>query len=341
MTGLMGHGNTRTQSSGGNAMRNAIVRGLAGLAVLTVAATAHAQNYPSKNVRVVVPFAAGGPTDVIGRLIAIKLSESLGHQFYVENLPGAGGNTGTAQAARAPADGYTLLVVSTGFMVNPSLYAKVPYDPVKDFTPVTLVAASPNVIFVHPSFPAKSVKEMFEVVKSNPGKYSYAQPSLGSTPHLSAELLKLTFSLDLQMVPFTSAALAVNSTLAGHTPVGFTAIPPTIGNIKEGKLRGLAVMAHKRVDALPDLMTMAEAGVPDQEADTLTGIVAPAGTPKELVEQLQREIAKIVAQPDVRDKLTALGFVAIANTPAEFGTRIKSEMEKWGKVVQGAKLKIE
>ena len=201
---------------------NTCIRLLAVGAVLALSSAAHAQGYPSKNVRVVVPFAAGGPTDVIGRMVAQKLSESLGTNFYVENLPGAGGNTGTAQAARAPADGYTLVVVSTGFMVNPSLYAKVPYDPVKDFEPVTLVAASPNVIFTHPSFPAKSLKEMIEVVKANPGKYSYAQPSLGSTPHLSAELLKLTFGLDLQMVPFTSAALAVNSTLAGHTPVGFT-----------------------------------------------------------------------------------------------------------------------
>ena len=320
---------------------NTRIRLIAVGAALALSSAAHAQGYPSKNVRVVVPFAAGGPTDVIGRMVAQKLSESLGTNFYVENLPGAGGNTGTAQAARAPADGYTLVVVSTGFMVNPSLYAKVPYDPVKDFEPVTLVAASPNVIFTHPSFPAKSLKEMIDVVKANPGKHSYAQPSLGSTPHLSAELLKLTFGLDLQMVPFTSAALAVNSTLAGHTPIGFTAIPPTVGNIKDGKLRGLAVMAHKRVEALPDLMTTAEAGVPDQEADTLTGIVVPAGTPKEIVDLLYREIKKIVGDPDTQAKLATLGFVPIANTPEEFGKRIKDEMEKWGKVVRDSKLRVE
>ena len=201
-----------------------IALGAAGIAALAVSSAAKAQNYPAKNVRVVVPFAAGGPTDVIARLVAQKLSESWGQQFYVENLPGAGGNTGTAQAARTTADGYTLLVVSTGFVVNPSLYARVPYDPVKDFEPVTLVAASPNVVFVHPSVPAKTVRELIELVKSSPAKYSYAQPSTGSTPHLSAELLKLTFGLDLVMVPFTSAALAVNSTIAGHTPIGFTAL---------------------------------------------------------------------------------------------------------------------
>ncbi len=319
----------------------AIVRLLIWLAVLAFPAASLAQTYPDRNVRIVVPFGAGGPTDVIARIFAQKLSESFGHQFYVENVAGAGGNTGTAQAARAPADGYTLLVVSTGFMVNPSLYAKVPYDPVKDFTPVTLAAVSPNVLFVHPSFPAKSVKELIDHVKSTPGKYSYAQPSLGSTPHLSAELLKLTYGLDLTMVPFTSAALAVNSTLAGHTPIGFTALPPAIGVIKEGKVRGLAVMATKRPAALPDVPTLAEAGVPDQEAATLTGFVLPAGTPKEIVERLNREFVRIGALPEVRERLETIGFNPVLNSPQEFGARITAEMEKWGKVVRAANLRIE
>jgi len=319
----------------------AIIRSFIAFVALALAGPAFAQTYPGKNVRVIVPFGAAGPTDVIARLLSAKLTETLGHQFYVENLPGAGGNTGTAQAARAPADGYTIVAVSTGFMVNPSLYARVPYDPIKDFEPVTLVAASPTVIFAHPSFPAKTLKEMIDVVKTNPGKHSYAQPSLGSTPHLSAELLKLTYGLDLVMVPFNSAAAAVTSTLAGHTPIGFTAIPPTVANIKEGKLRGLAVLAQRRVEVLPDLMTSAEAGLPDQDADTLTGILAPAGTPKEIVDRLRSEIAKAVALPEIKSKLTAIGFIPIANTPAEFAARIKSEMEKWGKVVRAAKLKVE
>ena len=322
-------------------MLKVIARALACAALAIGATNAHAQGYPTKNVRVVVPFAPAGPTDVIARLVAQKLSESLGQQFYVENIVGAGGNTGTAQVAKAPADGYTLLVVSTGFVVNPSLYARVPYDPVKDFAPITLVAASPNVIVVTPNLPVKSVKELIALIKSHPGKYSYAQPAMGSTPHLSAELLKMTFNLDLQMVPFPGAAPAITSTIAGHTPIAFTALPPAITNAKDGKLRALAVLAHQRVPGLPDVPTMAEAGVPDQEADTLTGIVAPAGTPKAIVEQLQREIAKVVAQPDVRDKLTGLGFNPIANTPAEFGARIKVEIEKWGKVVRAANLKIE
>ena len=306
-----------------------------------LAAAAQAENYPAKNVRVVVPFAAAGPTDVIARIVGQKLAELYGHQFYIENVPGAGGNTGTAQVAKAPADGYTLLVVSTGFIVNPSLYARVPYDPVNDFAPVTLVAASPNVLVVNPDVPAKSVKELVALIKASPGKYSYAQPALGSTPHLGGELFKLTFNLDLTMVPFPGAAPAITSTIGGHTPIAFTALPPAITAAKEGKVRALAVMASSRVAALPDVPTMAEAGVADQEADTLTGIVAPAGTPKEIVDRLQRDIAKIVAQPDVRDKLATLGFVPIANSPAEFGARIKVEMEKWGKVVRAAKLKIE
>ncbi len=320
---------------------NWIARGLAGVVALAAASAAQAQSYPTKNVRVLVPFAAAGPTDVIARLIGQKLGELYGHQFYIENVPGAGGNTGTAQAAKAPADGYTVLVISTGFMVNPSLYAKVPYDPVREFAPITLIAASPNVLVVHPDVPAKSVKELIALIKASPGNYSYAQPALGSTPHLGGELFKLTFNLDLAMVPFPGAAPAITSTIGGHTPIAFTALPPAITAAKENKVRALAVMAERRVSALPDVPTMAEAGVADQEADTLTGIVAPAGTPKEIVDQLQRDIAKIVAQPDTKAKLDALGFRPVANTPAQFATQIKAEMEKWGKVVQAAKLKIE
>jgi tripartite-type tricarboxylate transporter receptor subunit TctC len=320
---------------------NWIARGLAGVTALAAASSAQAQNYPSKNVRVVVPFAAAGPTDVIARLIGQKLADLYGHAFTIENVPGAGGNTGTAQVAKAASDGYTLLVISTGFMVNPSLYAKVPYDPVKEFAPITLIAASPNVLVVNPEVPAKSVKELIALIRANPNKYSYAQPALGSTPHLGGELFKLTFNLDLAMVPFPGAAPAITSTIGGHTPIAFTALPPAITAAKENKVRALAVMAEKRVSALPDVPTMAEAGVADQEADTLTGIVAPAGTPKDIVDQLQRDIAKIVAQPDTKAKLDALGFRPVANTPAQFATQIKAEMEKWGKVVRAAKLKIE
>jgi tripartite-type tricarboxylate transporter receptor subunit TctC len=322
----------------------ALVRSFAVAAALLSSAPAFGQGaaYPTRPVRLIVPFAAGGPTDVIARVVAQKLSESLGQHFYVENQPGAGGNTGTAQAAKSPADGYTILVVSTGFIVNPSLYAKgVPYDPVKDFAPVTLVAASPNVLTVNPAVPAKSVQELIALIKANPGKYSFAQPSTGSTPHLAGELFKLNFGLDLVTVPFNSAALAINSTIGGHTPIAFTALPPAISNIKEGKLRGLAVLAFNRVPALPDVPTAAEAGIPGHEGDTLTGIVVPAATPKEIVDRLNGEIKKLVALADVKEKLAALGFAPVANAPDEFGARIKTESAKWGKVIDEAKIKIE
>ena len=253
--------------------------------LLATTGESSAQTYPIRPVRLVVPFGAGGPTDVIARIVAQKLSEIWGQQVYTENIPGAGGNTGVATVARAPADGYTILVVSTGFMVNPSMYAKVPYDPIKDFSPITLVAASPNVISVNPSFPAKSLKELVDLVKDHPGQYSFAQPSTGSTPHLAGELFKQQYQLDLVTVPFNSAALAVNSTIGGHTPIAFTALPPAMANIKDGKLRGLAVLNVRRSPALPDVPTNAEAGIPDLESDTLTGIVAPAGTPKDIIDR--------------------------------------------------------
>jgi tripartite-type tricarboxylate transporter receptor subunit TctC len=226
-------------------------------------------------------------------------------------------------------------------MVNMSLYAHVPYDAIKDFAPITMVAYSPNVIAVNPSVPAKSIKELIELIKANPGKYSFAGPGIGSTPHLSGELFKQKFGLDMVHVPFPGAADAINATIGGHTQIAFTALPPALANIKAGKLRGLAVLASKRVKELPDVPTMAEAGFPGQEADTLTGVLAPAGTPKEIITLLNHEIAKAVADQDVTDRLIKLGFVPVANKPEEFGARIKSEIAKWGKVVHDAHLRIE
>ncbi len=239
-------------------------------------ATAFAQNYPAKPVRIVVGFAAGGPTDVIARIVAQKLSETLGQQFYVENVGGAGSNTASAQVARAAPDGYTIMAISTGFMVNMSLYAKVPYDAVKDFAPVTLICYSPNVVSVNPSVPAKTVPELRDLIKANPGKYSFAGPGTGSTPHLSGELFRLTYNLDFPHVPFTGAGPAIQSTLGGHTPVAFSALPPAVPAAKDGKLRVLGVAADKRVAALPDVPTFAEQGITGQDSDTLTGLVAPA-----------------------------------------------------------------
>lgn len=314
---------------------------LAAVLLLSGIAPSWAQAYPTRQVRVVVGFAAGGPTDVIARLVAQKLSDSLGQQFVVENMGGAGGNTAAGHVARVTPDGYTLMAISTGFMVNPSLYAKVPYDPIKDFSAVSLVAVSPNVVVVNPQVPARTLGELVQLIRDNPGKYSYAGPGVGSTPHLGAELFRLTHKLDLVHVPFTGAAPAVQSTVGGHTPIAFTALPSSFASIQSGQVRAIGIAAERRAPAIPDVPTFAEQGVKDQEADTLTGLVAPAGTPKEIVETLSREIAKAAAQPDVRERLAALGFTPVANTPDEFTARIKLEMAKWGKVVRDANLKIE
>jgi tripartite-type tricarboxylate transporter receptor subunit TctC len=311
------------------------------LTIILLALPAWAQTYPAHPVRLIVPFSAAGPTDVIARIIAQKLSENWGQQVYTENFPGAGGNTGIVLAAKAAPDGYNMLAVSTGFIVNPSLYAKVPYDPIKDFSAVTLVAASPNVISTHPSVPATSLQELIALIKGNPGKYSFAQPATGSTPHLAGELLKLKFGLDLVTVPFTGAALAINSTIGGHTPIAITALPPAMTTIKDGKLRGIAVLSTKRSPALPDVPTNVEAGVPDLQSDTLTGIVAPAGTPNEIIDRWQQEIAKIVMLPDVKERLETLGFAPIANRPEEFAQRIKAEMAKWGQIVRDAHIRVD
>jgi tripartite-type tricarboxylate transporter receptor subunit TctC len=305
------------------------------------AAGALAQGYPTKPIRMLVPFAAGGPTDVIARLVAQKVSEAWGQQVVIENIPGGGGNVAAGMAARAPADGYTILAISTSFIVNPSMFAKVPYDPVKDFAPISLVAASPNVLFVNPQLPVKSVKELIDLIRANPGKYSYAQPATGSTPHLAGELFKLNYHLDLVTVPFNGAALAVNSTIGGHTPIAFTALPPAMTNIKEGKLRGLALLASKRSPSIPDVPTMAEAGIPDQESDTLTGIVAPIATPKEIVDKWNAEVVKMVGEADIKQRLAELGFEGVGNTPTEFGARIKTEIGKWGKVVHDAGIRAD
>src|ERR1043166_4773139 len=314
---------------------------LAAVLLLIGAAPSMAQTYPNRPVRVVVGFPAGGPTDIIARIVAQNLSDSLGQQFFVENIPGAGSNTASGQVARATPDGYTIMGISTGFIVNPSLYAKVPYDPIKDFTAVTLVAASPNVVVVNPQVPAKTLPELVKLIQDNPGKYSYAGPGVGSTPHLGGELFRLTYKLDLVHVPFTGAAPAVQATIGGHTPVAFTALPSSLAAIQAGQVRAIGVAATERAPQLPDVPTFAEQGIKDQEADTLTGIVAPSGTPKEIVDLLAREIKKSVARPEVQERLANLGFRPVANTPEEFAARIKLEIGKWGKVVHDANLRIE
>jgi tripartite-type tricarboxylate transporter receptor subunit TctC len=299
---------------------------------------ASAASYPDKPVKIVVPFAPAGPTDVMARLIAQKLSESLKQQFFVENHPGAGGNIGMMQVARSAPDGYTILVASSSYTVNPSLYAKNPYDPFKDFTPITLAAASPNILVVNPDVPAKTVKELIDTVKANPGKYSIANPGIGTTPQLAAELFKLTYKLDTASVPFGGAGPAIQSAVGGHTPIVFSALPPTAPQVQGGKLRALAVTSAKRSATLPDVPTMAEAGIKGQESETMQGIFVAAGTPKEIVDLLSREIVKAMQLPDVKEKCAQLGFDVVANSPAEFAAYIKTDVEKWAGVIKEAKV---
>ncbi len=301
-----------------------------------------ADKYPSKPVKVVVGFAPGGPTDVVARLLANELSKSLGQQFLVENRVGAGSNIAMGIVAHAAPDGYTVLVVSSAFVVNPSLYGdKITYDPYKDFAPVTKAAVSPNLVVVNPSMPAKSMKEIVDLVKANPGKYSIATAGIGTTPDLAAELFRMSYKLEAPRVPFNGAAPALSSTLQGQTPIAFSALPPATEMVKAGQLRAIAVTAAHRSAALPDVPTMAEAGIPNQESDTLQGVLVPAGTPKAIVTLLHDEIAKAVAQPTVKQRLAQLGFEPVANTPEEFAAQIKDEVAKWSKVIKAAGIKVE
>jgi len=311
------------------------------LAALTLyAGVAAAQDYPTRPVRMIVPFAPGGPTDVIARVVAQKLSEGLGQQVVVDNRAGAGGNLGMGLAANAPADGHTLIVVSSSFVVNPSLYGQIPYDPYKSFIPVSNMAASPNVFTVHPSLPAKNMKELLTMVAADPKKFSVATPGVGTTPDLSAQLLRLTTKLDFVTVPFGGAGPAVNSVVANQTPIGCTALPPTTPHIQAGRLRGIAVTGAKRASAIGDVPTMAEVGFKGQEADTLQGLLVPAGTPKAIVDRLHGQIAKMMAQPEVRSRIEGLGFDIIASSPAEFAAQVKVEVDKWTRVVKAAGIKV-
>ena len=281
---------------------------LAAFGIASLVTPARAQSYPTRPVRVIVPFAPGGPTDVFGRLMAQKLSDQLGAQFYVENVGGAGGNIGMGQGARAAPDGYTLIVVPPNIVVNPELFEKVPYDPYRDFAPVTLAVTTPDVLSVHPSLPVRTVKDLVDLVKSSPGKYSFASPGTGTPGHLVGEDFRLSLGLDLVHVPFNSAGLAIGSTIAGHTLIAFTTPPPVVPQVKDGKLRALAVASKRRVSALADVPTMAEAGYPGIEGEAWFAVIVPAGTSKDIINLLHREIVRLIVLPDIKEKLAALGF---------------------------------
>jgi tripartite-type tricarboxylate transporter receptor subunit TctC len=312
-------------------------------AALMIATGAHAQtasgpasDYPNRPVKVIVPFAPGGVTDVIARLWALRMSSNLGQQFYVENHAGGGSNLGMGVAARQPSDGYSIMVGASSFTINPVLYKKIPYDPFKDFTAVSLLAATPGVLIVHPSLPANSFHEFIALVRANPGKYSYAMSGIGTPNHLLGELLKLSFQLDLVTVPFPGGGPAIQSTVAGHTPIAFVALTSIPALVEGGQLRALAVTGTKRSSVLPSVPTMLELDVRGQEPDTFTGLLAPAGTPKEITDRLNAETVKILAMADVKRQLANLGSEPKSTTSAEFAARLKEEVAFWGKVIEDA-----
>jgi tripartite-type tricarboxylate transporter receptor subunit TctC len=318
------------------------LRVIALLAAVLVAGPAGAQDaYPNKPVRLVIPFAPSGPADLIARIVGQKLTEEFGKQFYIENHAGAGGNSGTALAARAPADGYTLLINSQALVINASLYKSLPYDPDKDLAAITRLANTPNVVVVHPSVPAKTMKELAELMKSSDAKYhGYAHPGVGTPANLSGELFKLSQNINLTAIPFTGGGPMIQSVVGGHTPVAFSSLAPAAGQIKAGNVRALAITADRRDPTMPDIPTMAEAGYPGQIGETPVGLLAPAGTPKAIIDVLHRKLVQIIAQPDTRQKLAIIGFTPIGDTPAEFTAYLRSEHAKWAKVIKDANIQL-
>ena len=323
--------------------RRRFLRLAAGIVALpALPGLARAQSsYPTRTVRVIVPYSPGGPTDVCARLVAQKLSDRLGKQFYVEDIVGAGGNIGTGQAARTAPDGYTILVTVNSYVINPTLYEKVPYDALKDFEAVTQIAIFQSAMFVHPPVPARTVAELVALIKANPGKYSFASPGFGTPSHLLGEQFRVAANVDLVHVPFGGSGAVAATVLAGNPSIGFAALSAAVPFIQGGKLRALAVMSKHRSQAMPDLPTIAEAGYPDLDGDAWVGVLVPAGTPKDVSARLHQEIIKILEEPDTRERLAALGLDPVGDTPEQFSAQLKVEMEKWTKIIRAAKIKVE
>ena len=306
--------------------------------LLNFASPLAAQDYPNHPIRLIIPFPPGGSNDVVGRLVAKQLSIRLGQQVFVDNRAGAGGVIGTEAAAQATPDGYTLLVVSLAHAVNPSLY-KLNYDPLKVFTPVSIMATGPNVLVVNPELPVHSVKELLALAKENPGMIDYASAGVGSFQHLGGELFKLVAGVNLQHVPYKGGGPAMQDVIAGHVKVMFSSLVQTTPFIKSGQLRALGVGGRDRNPILPDVPTIAEAGVPGYQADNWWGIVAPAGTPQPIIDKLYADIQAVLKSPELTEAFAREGAAAVTMTTAEFGAYIESEMAKWARVVKEGNIK--
>jgi tripartite-type tricarboxylate transporter receptor subunit TctC len=296
-----------------------------------------AQGYPVRPLRMIVPFPPGGGTDILARIMAQRLGERIGQQVFVDNRPGAATNIGMELAARAVPDGHTLLMASIGLAANPSLYPKMGFDPLRDLAPVSLVAMAPTVLAVHPSVPARNVKQFVALVQSRPGQLNYASYGGGSGAHLAAELFKLTSGLDIVHVPYKGGGPAITALMSGEVQMVFSSMLPVMSHVKSGRLNLIAIAAEKRSAAVPDLPTFREAGM-DYETGTWFGVLVPAGTRNEIVARLHSEIVRIVHSAEVKERIAAEGAEPIGNTPAEFQTFIKGEAEKWAKVVKTARI---
>ncbi len=304
------------------------------------ATPAHAQSgYPNRPVRVIVPFAPGGVTDVTARLISGKIGEQLDKQFYVENIVGGSGNVCMGQAARAAPDGYTMLTAFSSLVINPALFERIPYDPVKDFDPVSLAVTSTTVLVVNPDLQASNVRELVALIRANPGKFSYASAGAGTTSHLAGEQFRLALAPDLVHVPFGGGAPAMSSVVAGHTPIGMGAPAVVVPLVNDGKLRALAVTSNMRTETLPRVPTMAESGYPDIAGDSFVGFVVPAGTPKDVIALLNREIVRSLRTSEMKERMAMLGNDVVASSPEEFGQRIKAELSIWAKVIKAANIR--
>jgi tripartite-type tricarboxylate transporter receptor subunit TctC len=313
-----------------------------GVLLACVAPGAFAQAYPNHTIRLVVPFPAGGTTDILARAAAQKLTESLGQAVVVDNRPGAGGNIGADIVAKSAPDGYTLLMGTVGtHAINPSLYAKMPYDHVKDFVPVVLVAGVPNVLVVNPSVPVHSVADLIKLAKSKPGEINFASSGAGTSIHLSGELFKTMAGVDMTHVPYKGSAPALTDLMGGQVQVMFDNLPSSLALIKSGKLRAIAVTSLKRAPALPDVPTIAESGLPGFEASSWFGVLAPAGTPAPVVARLNAEVNKWLQSPEAREQLLAQGAAAAGGTPEQFAAHIRAETEKWAKVVKASGAKVD
>jgi tripartite-type tricarboxylate transporter receptor subunit TctC len=302
---------------------------------------ANAQAYPSKPIRFIIPYAVGGGTDILGRIVAQRLTERLGQQVLVDNRPGGGSILGSGILAQSNPDGYTMMTANIAHGANPYLHKTLPYDTVKDFVPVTLMAVLPSVLAIHPSVPARSVSEFIAYARANPGKLSYGTAGVGSANHLTMELFKITTKTDIVHVAYKGGGPAMQDLLGGQVKAMFITVPPVLPQVKAGKLLAIGISSIKRSTALPDVPTVAEAGVPGFEVYEWQGVVVPKGTPRAIVQKLNTEIVAVLALPDVRERISGLGAIVVGGTPEEFGEHIRKELVLWQRVIRDAGIRAD